>query len=202
MNTKNPKVDAFLGRAKKWGDELTKLREISLSCGLTEELKWGKPCYSFQGSNVVILQGFKDTCALLFAKGALLKDPKGLLEKPGEHTQAARRIPFTSVQQITKLAPTLKAYIKEAIEVEKSGVEVKYKEITEYEVPEELQKALAKSPPFRHAFESLTPGRQRGYYMYFAAAKQSATREARIEKCRPLILKGKGLNDDYKAGGK
>ena len=202
MSTTNPKVDAFLGRAKKWREELEKLREISLSCGLTEELKWGKPCYSFEGSNVVILQGFKDTCALLFPKGALLKDAKGLLEKPGEHTQAARRIPFTSVQEVIKLEKTLKAYVKEAVEVEKSGLEVKYKEITEYEMPEELQKKLEESPPFRHAFESLTPGRQRGYYMYFAAAKQSATRAARIEKCRPQILQGKGLNDDYKAGRK
>ncbi len=202
MTTTNPKVDAFLARAKKWREELTKLREISLSCGLTEELKWGKPCYSFQESNIVILQGFKDTCALLFAKGALLKDPKKLLEKPGEHTQAARRIPFTSVQQITRQERTLKAYIKEAIEVQKSGLEVKYKEITEYEVPAELQKKLSESPPFKHAFESLTPGRQRAYYMYFSAAKQPATRLARIEKCRPQILQGKGLNDDYKAGKK
>lgn len=200
MTTRNSKVDAFLGRAKKWREELAKLREISLSCGLTEELKWGKPCYSFEGSNVVILQGFKDTCALLFAKGALLEDPKGLLEKPGEHTQAARRIPFTSVQEVVKLEKTLKAYVKEAVAVEKAGLEVKYKEITEYEVPEELQKKLDESPPFKHAFQSLTPGRQRGYYMYFSAAKQSATRLARIEKCKPQILQGKGLHDDYKAG--
>lgn len=202
MSAKNPKIDAFLGRAKKWGEELTALRKISLASGLTEELKWGKPCYSFQGGNVVILQGFKDTCALLFAKGALLKDPRKLLEKPGEHTQAARRIPFTSVEQIVKLTPTLKDYLKEAIAVEESGVEVEYKKITEYPVLEELQQKLDESPPFRHAFESLTPGRQRGYYMFFAAPKQTQTRLARIEKCRAQILQGRGLNDDYKSGKK
>jgi uncharacterized protein YdeI (YjbR/CyaY-like superfamily) len=198
MNAKeqkrNPKVDAYVSRAKKWQKEFEKLRMIILGCPLTEELKWGKPCYTFQNSNVVILQGFKEFCALLFAKGALLKDPNGLLEKPGESTQAARRIPFTNVREIVKWESVLKAYINEAIAAQKAGLEVEFKKNPE-PVPEELQNRLEESPAFKTAFEALTPGRQRGYILYVSAAKQSKTRESRIEKWRQQILKGKGLND-------
>jgi uncharacterized protein YdeI (YjbR/CyaY-like superfamily) len=190
----NPKVDQFLSRAKKWREEFEKLRAISLDCGLTEELKWGKPCYTFQESNIVIIQGFNEFCALLFCKGALLKDPKGLLQKPGENTQGARRIPFASVREIIKLAPVLKAYVKEAVEAEKAGLEVTFKKNPE-PMPEELQEKLDKVPALKAAFKALTPGRQRAYILYFSAAKQSKTRESRIEKCVPQILKGKGLND-------
>jgi uncharacterized protein YdeI (YjbR/CyaY-like superfamily) len=197
MNAKekrNPKVDACLGKAKKWQEEFKKLRMIVLDFPLTEELKWGKPCYTFQESNIVILQGFKEFCALLFAKGALLKDSKGILEKPGESTQAARRIPFTSVREIVELEPVLKAYIKEAIAAERAGLKVDFKKNPE-PVPEELQKKLDESRALKTAFDALTPGRQRGYILYFSAAKQSKTREARVEKYRRQILKGKGLND-------
>ena len=167
---------------------------IIIDSPLTEELKWGKPCYTFQESNIVILQGFKEFCALLFAKGALLKDPKRLLEKPGESTQAARRIPFTSVREIVKLEPVLRAYIKEAIAAERAGLKVEFKTNPEA-VPEELQKKLDESRALKTAFDALTPGRQRGHILYFSAAKQSKTREARVEKCRQQILNGKGLND-------
>lgn len=194
MNKMNPKVDAFLREATQWRDEFEKLRMISLGCGLTEELKWSKPCYAFQESNVVIIQGFKEFCALLFCKGALLKDASGLLEKPGENTQAARRIPFTHVREIVKLAPVLKAYILEAIKAEKAGVKVSFKKNPE-PVPEELQNKLDESPALKAAFAALTPGRQRAYILYISAAKQSETRTARIEKYRLQILKGKGLND-------
>ena len=191
---RNPEVDAYLRKATNWQQEMAKLRGISLGCGLTEELKWGKPCYTFQGSNVVIIQGFKESCALLFAKGALLKDPHHLLEKPGENTQAARRIPFTNVGEIKE--SILKAYIEEAVEVEKSGRDVEYKKISEFTIPEELQKRFDKNRALKTAFQALTPGRQRGYLLYFSSAKHSKTREARVEKCMPRILKGKGLNDE------
>lgn len=190
----NPKVDAYVKRQKNWQEETVRLRQISLDCGLHEELKWGKPCYSFQESNVVIIQGFKESCALLFCKGALLKDPKGLLEKPGENTQAARRIRFTNVEQIAKLEPTLRKFIKEAIEAEKAGLEIVYKKNPE-PVPEELEKKFDESAAFNTAFHALTPGRQRAYILYFSGAKQSTTRTSRIDKCAPQILKGKGLND-------
>ncbi|HTG26641.1 MAG TPA: YdeI/OmpD-associated family protein [Methylomirabilota bacterium] len=189
----NRKVDGYLKRSK-WQQELEKLRNISLACGLTEELKWGKPCYTFQNSNIVILQGFKEFCALLFAKGALLNDPNGLLEKPGESTQAARRIPFTNVREITEIEPVLKAYINEAMAAEKAGLEVEFKKNPE-PIPEELQNKLDENPALKTAFRALTPGRQRGYILYFSAAKQSKTRESRIEKWMPQILSGKGLND-------
>jgi uncharacterized protein YdeI (YjbR/CyaY-like superfamily) len=189
----NPKVDEFLRKAKKWQEEMKQLRRISLACGLTEELKWGKPCYTFQNTNVVIIQGFKEFCALLFCKGALLKDPKGTLKKFG--WQAARRIPFTNVREIVEMEPILKAYIDEAIEVEKAGLKVKFKKTAEFKTPEELQNKLDKNPALKRAFAALTPGRQRGYILYFSAAKQSKTREARVEKCMRQILKGKGLND-------
>jgi len=194
MNRMNPKVDKYLSRAKTWQEEFEKLRMIILDCGLTEELKWGKPCYTFQKSNIVIIQGFKEFCALLFCKGALLNDPNGILKKPGENTQAARRIPFTSVREIVEMEPILKAYIYEAIEVEKAGLKVNFKKNPE-PIPEELQKKLDEIPSLKTAFAALTPGRQRGYILYFSGAKQSKTREARVEKCMPQILNGKGLND-------
>jgi uncharacterized protein YdeI (YjbR/CyaY-like superfamily) len=198
MNAKeekrNPKVDAYLGRAKKWQKEFKKLRMIILDCGLTEELKWGKPCYSFQQSNIAILQGFKEFCALLFAKGALLKDANGILRKPGESTQAARRIPFTNVREIIEMEPVLKAYIREAMAAEKAGLKVEFKKNPE-PVPDELQKKLDKIPALETAFAALTPGRQRGYILFFSAPKQSKTRESRVEKCVQQILKGRGLND-------
>jgi len=188
----NPQVDEYLRKAKKWREEFAKLRRISLDCGLAEELKWGKPCYTFQQSNIVIIQGFKEFCALLFCKGALLKDPNRILKKFG--WQAARRIPFTDVREIVEMEPILKAYIHEAIEAEKAGLEVKFKKNPE-PIPEELQKKLDEIPALKAAFDALTPGRQRAYILYFSGAKQSKTRESRVEKCMPQILNGKGLND-------
>ena len=194
MNRMNPKVDGYLRKAKKWQEEFKKLRRIILDCGLTEELKWGKPCYTFQKSNIVIIQGFKESCALLFCKGALLNDANGILEKPGENTQAARRIPFTTVREIVEMDPVLKAYIHEAIEAEKAGLKVDFKKNPE-PIPEELQNKLDEIPALKTAFDALTPGRQRGYILYFSAPKQSKTRESRVEKCMQQILNGKGLND-------
>ena len=188
----NPKVDEYLRKAKKWQQEMKKLRQISLACGLTEELKWGKPCYTFQESNVVIIQGFKEFCALLFCKGALLKDPNGILKKFG--WQAARRIPFTNVREIGEMESVLKAYIHEAIEAEKAGLEVKLKKNPE-PIPEEFQKKLDEIPALKAAFDALTPGRQRAYILYFSGAKQHKTRASRVEKCMRQILDGKGLND-------
>jgi uncharacterized protein YdeI (YjbR/CyaY-like superfamily) len=192
----NPQVDTFLRTAKKWQKEMEKLRRISLDCGLTEESKWGKPCYTFQNSNVVIIQGFKEYCALLFCKGVLLKDAKHILIQQTENVQAARQLRFTNVREIVEMEPTVKAYIREAIEVEKAGLEVNYKKTSEFTIPEELQNKLHKSPALKTAFESLTPGRQRGYILYFSAPKQSKTRESRIEKCVQKILDGKGLDDE------
>src|SRR5437868_7174669 len=192
MNKMNPKVDGYLTKAKKWQEEFKTLRRILLDCQLTEELKWGKPCYTFQKSNVVIIQGFKEFCALLFCKGALLNDPKGILKKFG--WQAARRIPFTGVREIVEMELILKAYIHEAIEVEKAGLKVNFKQNPE-PIPEEFQNKLGESPALKTAFEALTPGRQRGYILYFSGAKQSKTRESRVEKCMRRILNGKGLND-------
>jgi uncharacterized protein YdeI (YjbR/CyaY-like superfamily) len=191
----NPKVDAYLSEPQKWQNESKKLRTIILGCGLTEELKWGKPCYAFQGRNIAIIQGFKESCALLFCQGALLKDPHGVLEKPGENTQGGRRIRFSSLRELVKLAPIVKAYLQESIAAEKAGLQVEYKKSPE-PMPEELQKKLDEAPALKTAFAALTPGRQRAYILFFSAAKQSTTREARIEKCRPQILQGKGLNDD------
>jgi uncharacterized protein YdeI (YjbR/CyaY-like superfamily) len=193
-NKMNAKVDAYLRDAQKWQEETKKLRMTALECGLTEELKWNKPCYTFRNSNVVIIQGFKESCALLFCKGALLKDPKGILEKPGENSQEARRIRFTSVREIVGMKSILKAYIHEAIEAEKAGLEVKFKKRPE-PTPKELQDKLDDIPALKTAFEALTPGRQRGYILYISAAKQSKTREARAEKYMRRILSGKGLND-------
>lgn len=190
----NPKVDVFLRKAKKWQQEMEKLRMIILECGLTEELKWGKPCYTFRESNVVIIQGFKEFCALLFCKGALLKDPHGILQKPGESTQAARRIPFANVREIVKMKPILKAYLHEAVEVEKTGLKVDFKKNPE-PVPEEFQNKLDEIPALKAAFGALTPGRQRAYILYFSGAKQSKTRASRVEKWTRQILHGKGLDD-------
>jgi uncharacterized protein YdeI (YjbR/CyaY-like superfamily) len=191
----NPKVDWYFEKAEQWKAESQKLRSIILDCGLAEELKWGKPCYALEGNNIVLIHGFKNYCAILFMKGALLKDPKGILVQQTENVQAARQIRFSSLAEIVKLQSTLKAYIKDAIEVEKSGVEVEYKKTSEFKMPEEFKNELAKTPSLKKAFEALTPGRQRGYLLYFSSAKQSKTREARIEKYAPRILKGKGLDD-------
>jgi uncharacterized protein YdeI (YjbR/CyaY-like superfamily) len=198
-NRMNPRVDAFLSGAERWREEMRRLRAIILRFPLAEELKWGKPCYTLEGKNVVIIIGFKDSCALMFCKGALLKDTKGLLLKPGENTQAGRWIKFTSVREIAEREPLLKAYISEAIEAEKSGREVKFKKSSGFKIPGEFKASLEERPALRAAFEALTPGRQRAYILYFSAAKQSKTRSSRIEKCTPLILQGKGLIDDYLA---
>ena len=195
MNNGNPKVDFFFSKAQKWQEEFKKLRTIVLACGLTEELKWGKPCYTFEKSNVVLIHGFKEYCALLFIKGALLKDAKDILIQQTRNVQAARQIRFTNIREIAKLEPVLKAYIKEAIEIEKAGLEVKLKKTSEFKVPDELQIKLDAMPVLRTAFDALTPGRQRGYVLYFSGAKQYKTRESRVEKWIPQILKGKGLND-------
>ena len=192
---KNPKVDGFLKRAGKWREELTALRQIVLECPVTEELKWGKPAYTFKDRNVVIFQGFKDYCALLFPKGVLLKDPKLILIQQTEHVQAARQLRFTNLPEIVRLKSTIKAYVKEDIELEKAGKEVTYKKTSEFPVPEELRDRFRESPALKTAFQALTPGRQRGYLLYFGAAKQSKTRESRIDKCTSQSLEGKGLMD-------
>jgi uncharacterized protein YdeI (YjbR/CyaY-like superfamily) len=195
MKTMNPKVDGYLSKAKKWQEEMEKLRLIILDCQLTEELKWGKPCYTFQQTNIVLIVGFKEYCALILCKGALLNDVHGLLIKPGENTQAARQIRFTNVREIVEMKSILKGYIFEAIEAEKAGLQVNYKKHTELIFPEEFQNKLEEIPALKTAFEALTPGRQRAYHLYFSAAKQSKTRESRVEKCMPQILQGKGLDD-------
>jgi uncharacterized protein YdeI (YjbR/CyaY-like superfamily) len=191
----NPKVDAFLIRAKKWQEEYEKLRDIVLDCDLTEEFKWMHPCYTFENKNVVLIHGFKDYCALLFHKGVLLKDPQRILIQQTENVQAARQIRFTNVQEIIEMEPILKAYIHEAIEVEKDGLEVTFKKNTEYIIPEELQQKFDEIPDLKTAFEALTPGRQRAYLLHFSQPKQSKTRASRVEKYIPQILGGKGLND-------
>ncbi len=195
MNKKNPKVDAFISRAGQWQKEYKKLRAIILDCGLTEELKWGVPCYTFGNKNIILMHGFKDYCAVLFPKGVLLKDPEGILITQTENVQAARQVRFTNVQDVARVESALKAYIYEAIEAEKSGRRVALRKTTEYPVPEEFVSKLDENPALQTAFESLTPGRQRAYLLYFATPKQSKTREARVEKSAPRILKGKGLND-------
>lgn len=192
---RNPKVDSLLGRAKQWREEFEALRNIALDCDLTEELKWGQPCYTLGKSNIVLIHGFKTYCAFLFFKGALLKDPKGILVQQTENVQAARQIRFTSVQQIKKIKNILQDYIRAAIDVEKSGLSVDFKKTEEFAVPEEFQRKLDENPDLKEAFEALTPGRQRGYLLHFSAAKQSKTRESRIEKCIPQIFDGLGLND-------
>jgi uncharacterized protein YdeI (YjbR/CyaY-like superfamily) len=191
----NPKVDVYLSKAKKWQDEFEKLRMIILDCQLTEELKWGVPCYMFQKRNIVLIHGFKEYCALLFFKGALLNDANGILIKQTENVQAGRQIRFTNVREIVEMETILKAYIYEAIEVEKAGLKVNLKKTTEFIIPEEFQNKLDEIPALKTAFDALTPGRQRAYILYFSAPKQSKTRESRVEKCMQQILNGKGLND-------
>lgn len=191
----NSKVDEYLRNATRWREEMERLRRILLGSALTEELKWGKPCYTFHDTNVVLIVGFKEYCALLFCKGALLKDARGILVKAGEHTQAARQIRFTSLKEIVELEPVLKAYVAEAVEAEKAGLTVTYKKISEFSLPEEFQTKLDESPALQAAFHALTPGRQRAYLLHFSAPKQSKTRESRIEKWMPQILNGKGMND-------
>jgi len=191
----NPKVDTYISKAQKWQKEMKKLRMVILDCGLTEELKWGKPCYVFEKSNIVVIQGFKEYCAVLFFKGVLLNDPNGVLVKTGENTRVGRQIRFNNVREIVEIEPVLKAYIYEAIEVEKAGLKVTLKKAPEPVLPVELKNKLDKSPALKTAFKALTPGRQRAYIFYFSAPKQGKTREARIEKCVGQILKGKGMND-------
>ena len=195
MNNINPAVDFYFSKAKNWQAAIEKLRMIILDCGLTEELKWGCPCYMFEKSNIVLIHVFKEYCAVLFFKGALLNDTDGILVQQTKNVQAARQIRFINVKEITKMERTLKAYIYEAIEVEKVGLNVHLKKTTEYSIPGEFQKKLNKMPALKKAFAALTPGRQRGYLLYFSAPKQSKTREARIEKSMQQILAGKGLND-------
>jgi uncharacterized protein YdeI (YjbR/CyaY-like superfamily) len=195
MNRMNPEVDFYFSKAKKWQKELEKLRTIVLACGLTEELKWGCPCYTFQKSNIVLIHTFKEYCALLFFKGALLRDDKDILIQQTKNVQSARQVRFTNVPEVVKMKPILKAYIHEAIEVEKAGLKVNYKKTTEFKTPEEFQNKLDEIPALKTAFDALTPGRQRAYILYFSAPKQSKTRESRVEKCMQQILDGKGLND-------
>jgi uncharacterized protein YdeI (YjbR/CyaY-like superfamily) len=192
----NPKVDWFFEKAGKWQDEVKLLRTIVLDCGLNEELKWGCPCYTFEGANVVLIHTFKEYCALLFFKGALLKDPKKILVQQTKNVQAARQIRFTSLKEVTRLKSALKTYVYNAIKAEESGLKVKLKKTTEFEMPEEFQKKLDKSSALKKAFYALTPGRQRGYLLYFSSAKQEKTREARIAKYTKQILEGKGLEDE------
>jgi len=195
MNGMNPKVEFFFSKAKQWQEEYRKLRMITLDCELSEELKWGCPCYTIDGKNIVLIHGFKEYCALLFMKGALFKDPNGILIQQTENVQSARQIRFTNVQEIIEMEPILKAYINEAIVVEKEGLQVEFKKATEFSMPDEFQTKLDENSELEIAFYALTPGRQRGYLLYFSAPKQSKTREARVEKYTQHIMDGKGLND-------
>lgn len=191
----NPKVDFFFEKQSKWQDCYKLLRTIILDCTLQEDLKWGVPCYMYKNTNIVLMHGFKNYCAILFNKGALLKDPYDILIQQTKNTQSARHLRFTHIDEIRKLEPKIKAYIFEAIEVEKAGLKVSYKKTEDFEMVEEFKSALANDPLFKKAFENLTPGRQRAYLLHFSTAKQSKTKRSRIEKCRPKILQGKGLND-------
>lgn len=193
-NRTNPKADFFF-RKGNWQPEYEKLRTIILNSGLTEELKWGCPCYTFEKRNIVLIHGFKDYCALLFFKGALLKDPKGILIQQTENVQSARQIRFTNAREIAKLKTSLEAYIREAIEVEKAGLKVNLKKTSQFKMPDEFKDKLSEDASLKKAFNSLSPGRQRGYLLYFSSPKQAKTREARIQKSVPQILKGMGLND-------
>jgi uncharacterized protein YdeI (YjbR/CyaY-like superfamily) len=195
----NPKVDAGVSQLDKWQKETEKLRAIALGCELTEELKWGCPCYTFQDANVVLIHGFKDYCALLFFKGALLKDPNRILVQQTKNVQAARQIRFTDIREIAAMKSVLKTYIEAGIAVEKAGLEVSFKTTTEFKVPEELKNKFDEAPALKKAFEALTPGRQRTYLLHFCTPKQSATRVSRIEKCLPQIFAGKGLNDEWRS---
>jgi uncharacterized protein YdeI (YjbR/CyaY-like superfamily) len=191
----NPKVDWYFEKNANWQKEIEKMRVIALDCGLTEELKWGCPCYQYENNNVVLIHVFKEYCAFLFFKGALLNDPEGILVQQTENVQSARQVRFTNIKDIQKLERTLKAYIYEAIEVERAGLKVKLKKTKEFTMPEEFKNKLDKSPALKKAFESLTPGRQRGYLLYFSSAKQAKTREERVKKYTKEILAGKGLED-------
>lgn len=209
MNRINPKVDIYFSagcgrcplgntpecKVHNWRAELAELRKIILGCGLTEELKWGIPVYTFQKSNIILIGAFKQDCVLSFFKGALLKDAAGILSKPSENTQAGRVVRFKDLRKIIELKPILKAYIHEAVEVEKAGLKVELKKMADYGIPEEFQNQLDENPALKTAFDALTPGRRRGYILYFSAPKQSKTRASRVEKCAPQILMGKGLND-------
>lgn len=194
-NVMNPKVDEFLGKAKRWKEEYEKLRNIVLDCELIEEFKWMHPCYTFEGKNIVLIHGFREYCALLFHHGALLKDPNGILIQQTENVQEGRQIRFTNIQEIVDMEPVLKAYIYEAIEVEKAGLKVIKKKTSDFTITEEFQNKLDENPVLKTAFDALTPGRQRAYLFYFSQPKQSKTRESRVEKCMQQILDGKGLND-------
>jgi len=194
-HTMNPKVDWFFNKDTPWQEEYTKLRMIALETGLAEELKWGCPCYALDKQNVVLIHGFKEYCAYLFFKGALMSDPSGILIQQTKDVQSARQVRFANIMEIVDLEPTLKAYIHEAIEVEKAGLKVALKTTAEYDVPEEFQSKLDHIPALKDAFEALTPGRQRGYLYFFSQPKQSKTREARVEKYIPQILAGKGVDD-------
>ena len=191
----NPKVDFYFTKAKKWQEEFEKLRTIILDCRLTEELKWGCPCYAFEKRNIVLIHVFKEYCAILFFKGALLNDAKSILVTQTKNTQATRQIRFTNVREIVKMRTILNAYIHEAIEVEKAGLKVNLKKTREFKIPEEFQNKLDEIPALKTAFYALTPGRQRAYILYFSTPKQSKTRESRVEKCMRQIFNGKGLND-------
>ena len=195
MNDKNPKVDGYLRKNKRWLPELEALRSIILESPLTEDVKWRVPCYTSQAHNVVFLGAFKEYCSLSFIKGVLLKDPRGILQKPGENTQSSRLVRFTSVQEIEKLKSVLTAYILEAIEIENAGLKVTLKKITDRKVPDELETKFTELPSLKTAFHALTPGRQRAYFLHFSTAKQSTTRTSRVEKCVRRILDGKGLDD-------
>ena len=191
----NPKVDWFFYKDSKWQKEYEKLRTIMLDCGLIEELKWGCPCYTFENTNIVLIHGFKEYCAILFFKGALLNDPNGILIQQTKNVQSARQIRFTNIREIVKMEKILKAYVYEAIEVERAGLKVKLKKTSDFKIPAEFQKRLTKSTALKKAFDALTPGRQRAYIFYFSQPKQSKTRESRVEKYLKQILEGKGLND-------
>jgi uncharacterized protein YdeI (YjbR/CyaY-like superfamily) len=195
MEKTNPKVDWYFNKARKWQEELKQLRIIVLDCGLTEELKWGHPCYTLNKNNVVLIHEFKEYCAILFMKGALMKDAKDILFQQTENVQAARQIRFTSLKEIVKMKTAIKAYIKEAIEIEKAGLKVELKKTSEYNMPVEFKEQLDEITELKTAFEALTPGRQRGYLLYFSAPKQSKTREARVKKYIEQIINGKGLHD-------
>lgn len=195
MTARNSKITDFIDGATRWRREMKELREILLDCDLTEELKWGKPCYTAHGGNIVIMQPFKAHLSLMFFKGALLDDPEGILRSQGENTQAARRIEFTSAEQVTESGSTLKSYIEKAMAVEDAGLEVPKREVTEYEIPAELDERFGDDETYREAFEALTPGRKKGYLLHFSGAKRAETRRRRIEKCRAKILKGKGFNE-------
>jgi len=195
MNGTNPKVDFYFNKAKKWQEEIEELRSIALDCGLAEELKWGSPCYTWQSNNIVLIHTFKEYCAFLFFKGALLSDADGILVQQTENVQSARQVRFTNNDEIVEMTATLKAYIHEAIEVEKAGLKVEFKKTDEFRMPDEFRYKLDRIPALKTAFEALTPGRQKGYLLYFSQAKQSKTREARVEKYIPQILDGKGLDD-------